>query len=354
LPGTSFKRAAAKANEAAVLLAEHLDPAKAWAPSPEVSPESELVTTTFTQAAAAFIRLNRHGWRNRKHARQWTATLKTYARPVIGDKPIDKISTEHVLQILQPIWITKTETAKRVQGRMENVLDFAAARQWRDATNPARWRGHLDKLLPKPTKVKAVRPQPALPYSEISAFMIELRGLTSVSARALEFLILTACRTGEVLGAQWNEIDQTARVWTVPAVRMKTKREHRVPLSDAAIATLDAVPRVANSSYVFPGARQGRPLSNMALLQVMRGMGYGVGGDRGDAVPHGFRSSFRDWAGEVSSFPNHVCEMALAHVIGNKAEAAYRRGDLFEKRRTMMQQWADWCSGRGEQEDISG
>ena len=354
LPGTSFKRAAAKANEAAVLLAEHLDPAKAWAPSPEVSPESELVTTTFTQAAAAFIRLNRHGWRNRKHARQWTATLKTYARPVIGDKPIDKISTEHVLQILQPIWITKTETAKRVQGRMENVLDFAAARQWRDATNPARWRGHLDKLLPKPTKVKAVRPQPALPYSEISAFMIELRGLTSVSARALEFLILTACRTGEVLGAQWNEIDQTARVWTVPAVRMKTKREHRVPLSDAAIAILDAVPRVANSSYVFPGARQGRPLSNMALLQVMRGVGYGVGGDRGDAVPHGFRSSFRDWAGEVSSFPNHVCEMALAHVIGNKAEAAYRRGDLFEKRRAMMQQWADWCSGRGEQENISG
>ncbi|MFB1486905.1 MAG: tyrosine-type recombinase/integrase [Thiocapsa sp. C3-sup] len=347
LPVTSFKQATSKANEAAVLLAEHLDPAKAWAPAPEVYVEPEPLIPTFTQAAAAFIRLNRHGWSNRKHARQWTTTLKTYARPTLGNKPVDKVTTDHILSVLKPIWITKTETAKRVQGRIENILDFAAARQWRDTANPARWRGHLDKLLPKPTKVKTVRQQPALPYQDVAAFLVQLRGLTSISARALEFLILTACRTGEVLGAQWTEIDLAARVWTIPAVRMKANREHRVPLSDAAMAVIETLPRIVNHPYVFPGAKHGRPLSNMALLQVMRGMGFGVGGTRGDAVPHGFRSSFRDWAGEVSSFPNHVCEMALAHVIGNKAEKAYRRGDLFDKRRAMMLQWADWCAASG-------
>jgi integrase len=341
-PAVSLKDARCRADDARKLASKGIDPIDhrntVEAPAP-----------TFTEAAAAHIRMHRRGWSNPKHARQWAATLKTYARPVIGAKPVDEIGTEDVLRILQPIWHRKTETAKRVQGRIENILDFAAARKWRDPGNPARWRGHLDKLLASPNKVKAqrnggtARNQPALPYTDVSAFMVELRRLDSVSARALEFLILTATRTSEVLQAQWSEIDLDAAVWTVPAARMKARKEHRVPLAPAALDVLSSLPRIEGNPYVFPGARHGRPLSNMALLQVMRGMGYGVGGDRGDAVPHGFRSSFRDWAGEVSSFPHDVCEMALAHTIGNKAEKAYRRGDLFAKRRGMMEQWAAWC-----------
>lgn len=303
-----------------------------------------VVLPTFTQAAARYIRLNRHGWSNPKHARQWIATLKTYVRPVIGAKPVDSITTDDVLKVLQPIWVAKTETAKRVQGRMENVLDFAAARQWRDPLNPARWRGHLDKLLPRPSKVATKRHQPALPYADVPVFWQQLARLTSVSAHALRFLILTAARSSEVLLAEWSEIDEDAAIWTVPALRMKARREHRVPLSVPAVAILAALPRIEGHPYIFPGARHGRPLSSMALLQVMRGLGYGVGGARGDAVPHGFRSSFRDWAGEVSVFPRDVCEMALAHVIENKAEAAYRRGDLFDKRRAMMAAWGEWCT----------
>lgn len=300
---------------------------------------------TFTQAAARFIRAHRRGWRNPKHAHQWVATLKTYARPKIGGKAVSEITTEDVLAVLSQIWTTKTETAKRVQGRLENVLDYAAAMKWRSGENPARWRGHLNKLLPPPARVRRVRPQPALEFREMPNFVQELRNLDSVSARALEFLILTACRTGEVLGATWQEIDLENRSWTIPAGRTKAHREHRVPLSHSAMAVLGRLPRLADCPFVFPGARDGRPLSSMALLMLMRGMGHGVGGEKSDAVPHGFRSAFRDWAGEVSSFPRDVCEMALAHVIENKVEAAYRRGDLFEKRRSMMQAWADWCAG---------
>lgn len=301
---------------------------------------------SFTQTAARYIRAHRRGWSNPKHARQWVSTLKTYARPLIGPKPIDTIGTEDVLSILSPIWATRTETAKRVQGRMENILDFAAARQWREPLNPARWRGHLDKLLPRPTRVKTVRRQPAMPYAELPGFLSELRSTNSISALALQFLILTATRTNEVLQAQWSEVDLQAAVWTVPASRMKARVEHRVPLSTAALTVLEAVPRIEGNPFIFAGARQGRPLSNMAMLQLMRGMGYGVEGDRGDFVPHGFRSSFRDWSGEVSSFPRDVCEMALAHVIENKVEAAYRRGDLFAKRRAMMEAWSEWCGRR--------
>lgn len=303
----------------------------------------ETAAPSFTTAAARYIRAHRRGWSNPKHARQWVSTLKTYARPVIGEKPVDQITTEDVLTILTPIWTTRTETAKRVQGRIENILDFAAARQWRDPINPARWRGHLDKLLPKPTKVKTVRRQPAMDYQDVPAFMSELRGMDSVSALALQLLILTATRTSEALLAQWSEVDLEAAVWTIPAERMKARREHRVPLSKAAVAVLEAVPHIDGNRYIFPGARHGRPLSNMALLQLMRGMGHGVNGNKSDAVPHGFRSSFRDWSGEVSSFPRDVCEQALAHVIPNAAERAYRRGTLFEKRRKMMEAWAQWC-----------
>ena len=296
----------------------------------------------FTACAARYIRGHRHGWQNTKHARQWVSTLKTYARPVIGKKPVNAIATEDILQILSPIWATKTETAKRVQGRIENIMDFAAAHQYRDPLNPARWRGHLDKLLPRPSRVKKVAHHPAMPYAEVPTFFDELSRNGSVSALALQFLILTATRTLEVLHSEWREFDLPAGVWTVPASRMKTRREHRVPLSDSAMTVLEALPRIEGCPFVFPGSRNGRPLSNMALLQLMRGMGYGVNSSRGDYVPHGFRSTFRDWSGEVSSFPREVAEMALAHAIENRVEAAYRRGDLFAKRRKMMQDWADY------------
>lgn len=306
-------------------------------------------TPTFTSAAAAFIRAHRRGWANRKHVRQWVSTMRTYAGPVIGHTPVDSITTDQVLSILTPMWSTKPETAKRVQGRMERIIDHAAARGWRSGDNPARWRGHLQALLAAPAKVKRTanggtdRHHPALPFEEVPTSMVDLRKLDSTSAMALEFLILTAARTGEVLGAQWTEIDLEGRTWTVPAARMKAKREHRVPLSEAAIAVLQRVPRINGNPYIFPGARAGRPLSNMALLQCMRGLGYGVGGERGDAVPHGFRSSFRDWAEETTGHPHSVVEMALAHTISSKVEAAYRRGNLFAKRRALMDDWADWC-----------
>jgi len=296
----------------------------------------------FTACAARYIRGHRHGWQNAKHARQWVSTLKTYARPIIGRKPVNAITTEDILQILSPIWATKTETAKRVQGRIENIMDFAAAHQYRDPLNPARWRGHLDKLLPRPSRVKEVSHRPAMPYPDVPEFFDELSRNRSVSAMALKLLILTATRTREVLHAEWREIDLLGGIWTVPASRMKTRRQHRVPLSDSAMTVLKALPCIDGCPYLFPGSRNGRPLSNMALLQLMRGMGYGVNGSRGDYVPHGFRSAFRDWSGEVSSFPREVAEMALAHAIDNKVEAAYRRGDLFTKRRKMMQAWADY------------
>jgi integrase len=309
-------------------------------------------THTFTSCAAHYIRKRRHEWSNPKHARQWCATLKTYARPLIGTKSIDMIQTDDILQVLQPIWNTKTETAKRVQGRIENILDFAAAHEWRDPINPARWRGHLDKILPRPTKIKKVKNHPAMPYDELPEFMSELENNDSISSLALQWLILTCTRTNETLQSQWAEIDLDKAVWIIPSERMKAKREHRVPLSDSTLSILESLPRFEGNPFVFPGARHNRPLSNMALLQLMRGMGYGVNGNRGNYVPHGFRSSFRDWAGEVSSYPRDVCEMALAHTIQNKTEAAYRRGDLFDKRRVMMQAWADWCKGDKEQDSI--
>ncbi|MCW9088126.1 MAG: tyrosine-type recombinase/integrase [Gammaproteobacteria bacterium] len=327
------------------LAKDGVDPIEAQQIEPEKTP-------TFTTCAARYIRAHRRGWKNAKHARQWVSTLKTYARPEIGKKKVDAITTEDILKILSPVWTAKTETAKRVQGRIENILDYAAAHKYRDPLNPARWRGHLDKLLPRPTRVKKVTHHPAMPHTEVPAFMVELSGNGSVSALALRFLILTATRTSEVLQAQWQEIDLEAAVWTVPAERMKARREHRVPLSDATLSILEALPRIEGNPYLFPGARHGRPLSNMALLQLMRGMGYGVDGDRGNYVPHGFRSSFRDWSGEVSSFPRDVAEMALAHVIENKVEAAYRRGDLFAKRRKMMQDWSDYLDNLKSGADV--
>ena len=334
-PDVTLAAAREKATECRLQASNGIDPIEARRTEPEKTP-------TFTTCAARYIRAHHHGWKNKKHSKQWVRTLKTYARPVIGSKKVDSITTEDILKILSKIWTTKTETAKRVQGRIENILDYAAAHKYCDPMNPARWRGHLDKLLPKPTRVKKVSHHPAMPYTEVPAFMAELSQNSSISASALHFLILTATRTSEVLQAQWSEINLDEATWTIPESRMKAKQEHRVPLPEDAIAILKSLPRIEGNPYLFPGARHGHPPSNMALLQLMRKMGFGVNGTRGDYVPHGFRSSFRDWSGEVSSFPRDVAEMALAHAIENKVEAAYRRGDLFEKRRKMMQAWANY------------
>ena len=308
----------------------------------EKEKETKKVAITFTSCAARYIKAHRRSWRNAKHARQWVSTLKAYARPKIGEKPIEDISTQDVLGVLKPIWTDKNETAKRVQGRVENILDYAAAHGYRDPVNPARWRGHLDKLLAKPSKVQKVHHHPAMPYDKVADFMKSVQEYSSMSSKALQFLILTATRTSEVLNAEWSEIDSDNATWTIPAERMKANREHRVPLSQQSLAILTRLPRVNGNSHVFPGMKRARPLSNMALLQFMRGMGYGPSGEQGNFVPHGFRSSFRDWTGEITSYPRDVAEMALAHAIENKVEAAYRRGDLFEKRRAMMQEWADY------------
>jgi len=336
-PAVSLAEARNKASDARRQVREGQDPIY------ERTVEAERIPT-FAEAAASFIKAHAPGWSNAKHADQWRNTLATYAAPVIGSKPVDQIGTEDTLKILQPIWSSKTETAKRVQGRVENILDWATARKYRTGENPARWRGHLDMLLPAPRKVTKPVHHPAMPYQDVPGFMVELAGNGSVSALALRFLILTATRTSETLQATWDEVDMDARTWTIPGERMKAGQTYRVPLSDAAMDVLQSLPRVVGNPYLFVGARHGRPLSSMALLQLMRGMGYGVGGDRGDYVPHGFRSAFRDWSGEVSSYPRDVCEMALAHVVENKVEAAYRRGDLFEKRSGMMAAWACWCS----------
>ena len=287
---------------------------------------------TFKDAATRYIKAHSAGWKNAKHAAQWTATLETYAYPVIGTLPVQAVDTALVTQILEPIWTEKNETASRVRGRIEAVLDWARVRGYREGENPARWRGHLDHLLVDRSRL-ARGHHAALPYVELGDFMSLLRAREGVSARALEFAILTAARTSETLGARWDEIDFGAKVWTVPADRMKAKREHRVPLSTAALAVLKHLYEVRTGEHVFPGAKAGQGLSNMSMLTVLRRM------DRGDLTAHGFRSTFRDWAAERTSYPGDVAEMALAHTIGDKVEAAYRRGDLFDKRRGLMDAW---------------
>lgn len=293
---------------------------------------------TFRAAAEQFIAAHEAGWRNAKHAAQWRATLQTYVFAVIGKASVAAIETPHVMQVLEPIWRAKPETASRVRGRIEAVLDWSAARRLRSSENPARWRGHLDKLLPPRSKVRTVRHHPAMPFADVPDFVAELRAKKGISARALEFAILTAARTGEVIGATWPEIALDAGIWTIPKERMKSGREHRVPLSPCAVAILSALPRVKGDEHVFPGGRKGSGLSNMSLLELLRDM-------RGrELTVHGFRSSFRDWAGEMTSHPREVAEAVLAHVIGDRAEQAYRRGDALEKRRTLMNDWALHCA----------
>src|ERR1035437_3515440 len=266
---------------------------------------------TFEQCATAFIEAHKAGWKNAKHAAQWTATLKTYAYPVFGALPVASVDTPLVLKVLEPIWNGKTETATRVRGRIESVLDWARVRSYRQGENPARWRGHLDHLLPKRSKVAAVKHHSALPYDHTPAFMASLRGETGNAAHALEFCILTASRTGETIGARWDEIDMKAKLWTIPPERMKASREHRIPLSQRAIVILCEMQKHAEAEFVFPGGKTKSPLSSMALLMLLRRM------KRDDLTVHGFRSTFRDWAAERTTFPSDVAEMALAHTISD-------------------------------------
>jgi integrase len=304
---------------------------------------------TFGDVARDYIRAHRASWRNPKHGAQWDSTLRTYAEPVFGATPVEAIDRELVLKVLMPIWATKTETATRVRSRIELVLNYARGRGLRTGENPATWRGNLDAVLPKPRKVTAIVHHPALPYDQVPAFLTALRRRTGMGARALEFAILTAARSGEVRGARWSEIDLTAGVWTIPAARMKARREHRVPLSAPALQLLAALPKVESETLVFPSSRRGTPLSNMAMAAHVRGMNEPVPvwlSRDGDAVvPHGFRSSFRDWAAEVTHYPHEMAELALAHAVGSKVEAAYRRGDMFDKRKQMTADWAAWCGG---------
>jgi integrase len=303
--------------------------------------EATIRSITFSAVADRFLAAHEAGWRNPKHQSQWRNTLQTYAHPHVGDLAVADVDTAHVLSVLEPIWHKKPETASRIRGRLEAVLDYAKVRGWREGENPARWRGHLDHLLPSRAKVAPVEHHAALPWGEIGAFVARLREQPGIAASALEFVILTAARTGEALGATWAEIDMKAAVWTVPAPRMKAKKEHRVPLSDAALAVLRAMAGLRTTddpgAYVFPGARPRKPLSIMAMAMVLRRM------DRGDLTVHGFRSTFRDWAAEATSYAREVAEAALAHALPDKVEAAYRRGDLFEKRKRLMEEWATFC-----------
>jgi integrase len=292
---------------------------------------------TFDDCAAAYIKAHEAGWRHAKHHQQWTNSLARHVSPVFGALPVRAVDVGLVMKVLEPIWTTKPETAARVRGRIEAVLDWAKVRGFRESDNPARWRGHLSNLLPQRSKLRAVKHFAALPYAEIGPFMSELRSRTSALAAALEFLVLTAARTSEVINARWDEIDWAARMWTIPASRMKSGREHRVPLSADALAILDRM-KTADGEFIFCGSEPGRGLGKMSLLGLLRRMG------RSDITAHGFRSTFRDWAAERTSFPREVAEAALAHAIDNKVEAAYRRSDLFDKRRRLMEAWAEFLA----------
>jgi integrase len=292
---------------------------------------------TFKECAQLYFDRHSPGWKNKKHIAQFLSTLSAYAYPKIGALPVADVNRDLVLSCVQPIWNSKNATASRVLRRIKGVLDFAKVNGWRDGDNPATWEGNLEHALPKPGTITGVKHHKALPFTQVHDFVTQLRDRDGIAARALEFLILTASRTGGVTRARWSEIDLAAKTWTIPAGRLdsKSKKEHRVPLSDRALEILKALPR--ESDFVFPGDQKDTPLGHSAMDQVRKRMG------RRDFTVHGFRSTFKDWAAETTTYPNHVTEMALAHVIGNKVEAAYRRGDLFEKRRKLMADWAKYC-----------
>jgi integrase len=335
----SLAEAREKAREARRLRHEGIDPIEARKAKQAEERLAAATAMTFQECAERYIEAHRASWKNPKHAKQWPSTLETYVYPVFGSLPVQAIDVGLVMKVLEPIWQTKPETASRVRGRIEAVLDWAKARGYRNGENPAQWRGHLENLLPTRSKVRKVEHHPALPYPEMADFIACLLKQDGIAARALEFLILTATRTNELIGARWEEFDLAKKVWTIAGERMKAGKEHRVPLSGRALEIIAEMQadRVKDHPFVFPGGRPEKPLSNMAMLKLLGRMG------RDDLTAHGFRSSFRDWAAEVTLFSSEVVEMALAHTVGDKVEAAYRRGDLFEKRRELMEAWARYC-----------
>ena len=330
------------AAKARAKIREGVDPIEARRAARAAAADPVIVdVTTFKRAADEYLAAHEPGWRSAKHRAQWRMTLVEYAGPKLDNMSVAAIATADVLSVLKPMWLTTPETATRLRGRIEAVLDFAAVNGWRTGDNPARWRGHLAKLLPARAKVRAVKHHAALPWQDGPAFLNKLRQRASVAARAIEFLILTAARSGEVLGMRWGEVHLDAAVWTVPADRMKAKREHRVALSSMAVNLLRGILPLQtdpiSKALVFPGQDARRPLSVMAMTMALRRM------NRTDLTVHGFRSMFRDWAGETTAHPREVVEAALAHRTGDKVEQAYARGDLFTKRRLLMQEWAEFC-----------
>lgn len=334
-PTVTLAGAREAARAAREKIAAGIDPVEAKREAKNALILAQAGAKTFEQCAADYLAGREAEWKNSKHRAQWSSTLEAYVFPVIGKLPARDIELQHVLNVLRPIWTTKTETASRVRGRIESILDWARVQGYRTADNPARWRGHLDKVLPAPSKVAKAGHHEALPIDQVGAFMRDLRAQAGVAAKALEFTILTAARSGEVRGATWGEIDLDAATWTVPAERMKAGREHRVALNRQAIELLKSMGQGKANDLVFRAPRGGA-FSDMSMTAVMRRM-------KVNAVPHGFRSTFRDWAAERTSFPGEVAEMALAHSIGDKTEAAYRRGDLLQKRFQLAQGWADFC-----------
>jgi integrase len=318
-----------KAAECRGLLADGIDPIAARDGERAQRAVEDARAITFDHCAGAFIKAHSSAWKNQKHVAQWTATIRTYVSPVFGSLAVQAVDVALVMKVLEPIWTTKPETAARLRGRIESVLNWAKARGYRTGENPALWKGHLDNLLPPRSKIAKVKHHAALPYNQTSQFIEALHQQDGIAPLALEFAILTAARTGEIIGARWKEINLPDKVWAVPASRMKGGREHRVPLSAGALAVLTKVSEGEPEDFVFAG-RKNSPLSNMALLMLLRRMGHNK------LTAHGFRSTFRDWAAERTNFQREVAEAALGHVLGDKVEAAYRRGDLFEKRRRLM------------------
>ena len=341
-PDVPLAQAKEKARKARDDIAQGIDPIAQRKTIASQLRAQQATEKTFEQAAQGYIEAHGDSWKNPKHRAQWISTLQAYAYPVVGKLLVKDVAQEHILKVLEPIWKTKNETASRLRGRMESVLDWATVRKYRSGENPARWKGHMDMLLPAPSKVQKTVHHRALPIGQMPPFMTALRQREGIAAKALEFTILCAARSGEVRGATWAEVDLEAGVWTIPAERMKAGKEHRVPLSTTALDLLKATPKFPENNLLFPAPRGGQ-LSDMTLTAVMRRMEV-------NAVPHGFRSTFRDWAGENTNYPRDIAEQALAHVLENKVEAAYRRGDALEKRRLMMQDWAEFCGGVIEQE----
>lgn len=335
----SLAEARSRAAEARALLRSEADPLEQR--RTDLAERRKVVGRLFEDVAAAYILERTPGWRDKRQPSIWTNSLRQHAYATIGRKSVAAIDTDDILSILRPIWQTKTETADRVRGRIERVLDYAATHGWRDGDNPARWRGHLSNILPPVSKVAKVVHFEALARQDIRPVVASLGVSRGLAAKAARFLCLTAARSGEVRMAVWSEIDTKAKVWTIPAERMKAGREHRVPLTDGAMAILEAVEPLRDPSHgdlVFPGQKAGKPLSDVALSKALH-----QAAETKDVTIHGLRSTFRDWAAEETDYPREVAEMALAHAIGDKVEAAYRRGDLFEKRRQMMEEWAAFC-----------